>query len=375
MDTPIRVLHVVSSMNLGGIQSLLMNLYRHIDREKVQFDFVVHVPNRCVFTPEIELLGGKIYNAPKFNGKNFNQYVAFWEEFFSSHREYRIVHGHIRTTAAIYLGVANKYKLITIAHSHSTYIEPGVTGIIKRIMEFPLRYIPNYYYACSKEAAICLFGKKKAKKAIILKNAIDVTRFKFNDQIRNQFRTEYSIGSDAIVAGTVGRVVEAKNPSFIVKLIQACSKIDRNFIFVWVGEGDQLEKTIKAVEQNGNQSNVRFLGGLAKPEMALNAMDCFILPSIDEGFGISAIEAQANGLPVLLSDTVPKSAIVLSTTKSLPLNYELNKWAQQILKMCNSERVKDISSVILSGYDIQQVSNSLQNKYLELVLGEQCNDN
>ncbi len=369
MAKPLRVLHVVSSMNLGGIQTLLMNLYRNIDREKVQFDFAVHTQEKNVFDDEIKALGGKIYKVPKFKGINIFKYKKFWNEFFDSHYEYNIIHGHIRTTAAIYLKIAKKHGRIAIAHSHSTYIEPGIAGFIKKIMEYPLRYIADYCYACSEEAAKILFGEKRGKETLILRNAIDVKKFQYSSEKRKKFRQEYGIKDTDKVAGTVGRIVEPKNPFFILEIIEECVKKDERFKFLWVGEGNLYGEIVRIAKEKHLDTNIVFTGGINNPEDALDAMDCFILPSIDEGFGIAAVEAQANGLPTILSDTIPKDVIMIKSAATESLNTPAYKWAEKILIMCYENRTVDISAISRLGYDIDQVAKELQKFYISLADG------
>ena len=217
MDEPIRILHVVSSMNLGGIQVLLMNIFRNIDRNKVQFDFVFHTSEKCVFTDEITELGGRVYSVPRFSFKNVFSYINAWKAFFEKHKEYRIIHGHIRSTASIYLRIAKKFVCYTIIHSHSTYTEPGYLGKIKTIMEYPLRYIADDYFACSEEAAKLLFGKTTAKHTKIIRNAIETDRFRFNELSRIDTRNELEV-NNSIVLGTIGRIEPPKNPFFILEI-------------------------------------------------------------------------------------------------------------------------------------------------------------
>lgn len=369
MEEPIRILHVVSSMNLGGIQVLLMNIFRNIDRNNVQFDFVLHTSEKCVFTDEIERLGGRIFNAPKLNGKNILRYISFWNRFYDEHSEYRIVHGHIRTTAAIYFGIAKKRKLITIAHSHSTFVEPGITGVIKKVLEYPIRMIADYFFSCSQEAAIVLFGKRIAEKTTIVKNAIDVSHFAFSYEERIKFRKLFSINETCKVAGTVGRIVTPKNPFLILDIIEECIKQVDNFRFIWVGEGDLSQKVLNEAKKKSIDQYIVFTGGLSNPESALSAMDCFILPSIDEGFGISAIEAQANGLPVLLSNKVPKSVLVMPNAEICDLNQPAIEWSRKILEMCNNERLSDITPIKNAGYDIQVTAQKLQTIYFSIAKG------
>ena len=177
MEAPIRVLHVIGIMNRGGAETMIMNLYRNIDRTKVQFDFVENSNEPAAFDAEIRALGGKVYRCPHYNGKNHFTYIKWWNTFFLTHKdEYPIVHGHLGSTAAIYLSIAKKYGAYTIAHSHST----GTGSIIYRIFSYRTRYIADFFMACSVDAAIARYGKKVGNNknyCNILNNAINIDKF------------------------------------------------------------------------------------------------------------------------------------------------------------------------------------------------------
>ena len=165
MVEPIRILHVLGALNRGGAETMVMNIYRNIDRNRVQFDFIVHTNEKCDYNDEIINLGGKIYSMPRYNGKNHIKYKKAWNNFFKRHIEYKIVHGHMRSTAAIYLSIGKKHGLKTIAHSHSTASRGNkFEKLVKNVLQIPLRYTANYLFACSEEAGKWLFGKKAIKK-------------------------------------------------------------------------------------------------------------------------------------------------------------------------------------------------------------------
>ena len=149
METPIRVLHVLTAMDLAGTETLLMNFYRNINRENVQFDFAVSATQECAYDREIEELGGYIFHYPRYKGTNHFAYKKWWEEFLDEHTEYHVVHGHIGSTAAIYLSIANKKGRYTIAHSHSTNSTVKINSIIYGLFSYPTRYIADYFFGCS----------------------------------------------------------------------------------------------------------------------------------------------------------------------------------------------------------------------------------
>jgi len=161
--TPLRVLHVLGGLERGGAESFVMNLYRNINRKNVQFDFVIHTDSHGVFFDEISALGGRVFHCPKYNGKNHFVYAKWWKTFFDTHSEYKIIHSHVRSTASIYLKIAKDKGLKTISHSHSTSSGTGLSSVVKNVLQYPLRYIADYLFACSKESGEWLFGKKAIK--------------------------------------------------------------------------------------------------------------------------------------------------------------------------------------------------------------------
>ena len=155
----IRILHVLGSLNMGGAETLIMNLYRNIDRDKIQFDFVVHTNKIGLYEDEIKELGGKIYRIQRYKGINHFSYKKEWNNFFEEHKEYKIIHGHMRSTASIYLKIAKKYGRITIAHSHNTSNGHGFSSLVKKILQYNIRNVSDYFMGCSYEANKRLFGK------------------------------------------------------------------------------------------------------------------------------------------------------------------------------------------------------------------------
>ena len=173
MQEPIRIVHNIASLHLGGSQAFVMNMYRNIDRSKVQFDFVVTPETKEGFYDEITNLGGKIFSCPRYKGTNHIQYNKWWDDFFNEHPEYKVIHGHVRSTASIYLKIAKRHGLVTIAHSHSTSNENGISAIVKRIMQLPIRKQADYLFACSDKAGKWLYGEKAITCLLYTSDAAD----------------------------------------------------------------------------------------------------------------------------------------------------------------------------------------------------------
>ncbi len=186
----LRVLHMIGSLEIGGSQSLIMNIYRKIDRDEIQFDFIVDHPERDFFKKEIESLGGQIYYFPNYKGWNIKEIRQVWERFFDEHPGYTIFHSHVRSYASLYIPIAKKYGLKTIIHSHNTANGRGIRSIAKMLLQYPLRYQADYYMACSARAGEWLFGKKvvSSNNFFILINGIDTQKFSYSEEFRDLVR-------------------------------------------------------------------------------------------------------------------------------------------------------------------------------------------
>lgn len=316
-------------MNLGGIQTLLMTLYRNIDRSKVQFDFVCEVDEECIFNEEIRKLGGIIYYVPKLSSKNIFVYYHYWLKFFEEHPEYSLIHGHVRSSAVFYLLAAKRHKIKSIIHSHSQFRNHTISGYIKEALQYPIRLLADYTMACSVEAARYLFGEKVSKTTYILGNFINVEKFLFDGKRRNEVRKELLL-NDQMVIGTVGRVVEEKNPFFVIDIASELVKKDIQFKFLWVGDGYLIEEVRARLREEKLDDYFILVGSKENVADYLFAMDVFILCSKSEGFGISAIESQASGLPTLLSEVIPSEVALTPLAKRLSIDDGAKPWGDAI---------------------------------------------
>lgn len=360
-----RILQVLGGLNRGGAETLIMNIYRNINRTKVQFDFVIHTKERGAYYDEIIALGGKVYHCPKYNGKNHFAYVNWWKNFFKKHTEYSVVHGHVRSTAAIYLKIARRYNKFAIAHSHSTSAGQGFSGFVKKIMQFGIRFNADYFLGCSYAANKWLFGRKIAddkSRCLILRNGVDLTKFSFDEETRNKKRQELQL-SEKFVVGTVGRIETPKNPLFIIAIFNEVLKNYNNSALLWVGDGSLSDKVKSYAEELHINDKIVFVGSKDNVQDYLQAMDVFLFPSLWEGLGMSLIEAQAMGLSCICSDAIPKEADVTDLIQRIDLNVSPSRWAEELLKSRNRNRISHKVEIQNSGYDIQCVVNSLEGIY------------
>ncbi|SJZ87871.1 glycosyltransferase family 1 protein [Garciella nitratireducens] len=366
MTEPIRVLHVFGRLDTGGAETMIMNVYRNIDRSKVQFDFIVHTKEKCDFDGEVKHLGGKIHRIQQYIGRNHFQYKKAWHNFFRQHPEYNIIHGHMRSTAAIYLKIAKQYGLTTIAHSHSTSSGSGFSAIAKNILQYPIRYISDYFFACSENAGKWLFGKQilRSNKFFIVKNTIDSKSFVFNKLVRLKKRKEFNI-EDKFVIGHIGRFSYPKNHMFLLDIFKEIHKENENAILMLVGDGELRQQIERKIIDLNLLDNVIFTGVRSDVPELLQAMDVFVFPSLYEGLGIVTIEAQAAGVPCIVADTIPKEAYVTDLIKPICLKESAIIWAENILKYTNKfKRRNTYEEIKNSGYDILETTKWLQDFYM-----------
>lgn len=363
MMEPIRVLHNIASLHFGGSQAFVMNIYNNIDRTKVQFDFVVTPEEKIDLYSQVEQLGGRVYVCPKYTGKNHFAYCKWWNDFFTEHPEYHVIHGHVRSTASIYLKIAKKHGLITIAHSHSTSNGSGISAFVKDAMQFPIRNTADYLFACSDKAGVWLYGRKVLTQPNYrtIPNGIDLKRFAFNAEKRQQMRKELGIAESTFVVGHVGRITTPKNHKFLIELFTEYYKKNSDSKLLLVGDGELRE----AVEQQcillGVRDAVVMAGSKTNTEDYYQVMDVFVFPSLWEGLGIVAIEAQASGLPCLVSDNVPNEALLCSYVEAISLK-DMTKWVVELGKVHSNKRVAELDN--LSSYDICKIAEELQAFYL-----------
>ncbi|MDO4589841.1 MAG: glycosyltransferase family 1 protein [Slackia sp.] len=367
-ENRIRILHVIGVMNRGGAETIIMNLYRSIDRERIQFDFLVNTENEGDYDREIRELGGRIYALPRFTGTNYLAYKKACRAFFQEHR-YPIVHGHIGSSAAIYLSEAKKAGSFTIAHSHAQNFPISPGEIAFRALSFPTRFIADYFMACSQQAGVDRYGKKAAEsdRYHVLKNGIDLSSCGFDDNDRKSIRAELAIPRDALVYGHVGRFDPIKNHPFLVEVFEAALEKKPDAFLVLVGREDDAHAIRALCEEKGLMDNVRFLGLREDVHRVLSAIDVFVFPSFKEGLSIAAVEAQASGLPCLLSTGVPSLAQATKRVRFLPLDVGAHAWSDAALELFEAHRKADRASAIdevrRAGYDIAESTAWLQEFY------------
>lgn len=369
---PTRILQVFGILNFGGAEMMLISLYRHIDKTIVQFDFVKHTNDKCEFDDEILAMGGRVFCCPKYTGKNHFKYQKWWNDFFMKHSEYHIIHSHISSTAAIILSIAKKYDLFTIAHSHNTSSGFGISAKVKDIMQFPIRFIADWFFSCSHEAGRWLFGNKviSGSNYRILKNAIDIQSFNDKLIVRKEVRDEFGLNGYFVI-GHIGRFADQKNHMYLVDIFKYVFAKNSAARLLLVGDGPLKPDVERKVAAFGLSKYVVFAGVRNDVPKLLQAMDVFVFPSKFEGLGIVVIEAQITGLHCIVSDATPKEVAVTDLVDFIPLSMAPRLWAEKILKYdINIKRNYRFEEIIAAGYDVRETAKELQEFYTNVAISK-----
>ena len=362
MENPIRILHVLQRMEQAGVQTLLMNLYRHIDRKKVQFDFLVHYAEPQFFDNEIEKMGGRIFRLSVREDYNFLKYRRELKDFFQEHKEYRIVHGHMHTLGLFYLSAAEKAGVpVRVAHSHTNNTLNDAKKFVKLYMNKQYAKHATDLFACSSDAGKYMFGKRQFK---VINNAIDSEYFQYDEKKRIDKRKELGI-SDSFVIGNVGRFTGQKNQKYSIDILGAILNRRPGALLLLIGTGPMEEEIKEYVNEKGLQNNVMFLGNRRDMAELYMAMDVFLFPSLFEGLGIVGVEAQAAGTPVVCTDSLPKEIDVTPLIYRLPLG-NVEEWAHTVIKANESlEKHTNMRQYLIDAqYDINELASWLQDFYL-----------
>lgn len=376
MNEPVRVLQWGMTEGLGGLETFMMNVYRHIDRSKVQFDFLQsHDAGPLVYERDIERLGGRVYRVMYSERESLIRSRTCLADFFKEHPGYAAVHVNANFPYAFPLKYAKRAGVpLRILHSHNigSAARHDQGNFLRRMMwqartakvGHEIDVYPNRYLACSDMAADYMFP---GKSYTWVRNGIETDRFAFDGEERKRTRDEFGIGDDTTVIGFCGNFREQKNPVFVVEIFAEYVKVNATSILLMVGDGRLRSQTEHRAEELGIGSKVKFLGVRDDMNRLYQAMDAFVLPSRFEGLGIVYVEAQCAGLPCLASaDVVPQAAKVTDLLDFVPLEDTAYQWAERLRRSLevHTTRVGRAGDVRAAGYDIQDVADRLQCLYL-----------
>lgn len=367
---PIRIAQIIGKWVGGGVEAVIMNYYRAMNRGKIQFDFICDEDSTNIPYEEIKSLGGKVILIPPY--QKLFKYQRVLKKILRE-GNYKIVHSHINALSVFPLRIAKKVGVpIRIAHSHSTTNKKEwKKNFFKSILKpFSKVYATNYF-CCTEHAGRWLFGNKKFENGeiYILNNAINLEKFIYNEKIRENKRAELKIDKDTIVLGHIGRFVEQKNHKFLINIFNEVHKKNINTKLILVGQGPLRKEIEQQIKQLNIEDYVLMLGQRADVNEIYQAFDIFLFPSLYEGLGMVAIEAQAAGNLCIVSTEIPKVAKVTKKMEFLDLSSPNQRWVDCILSAIDNIGEKSdisIDEFVNAGYDIKQESIKLEKQYLKL---------
>lgn len=365
----------MGGLKRGGLETFAMNVYRVIDRQEFQFDFLLTHVFGGDYEEEAKSLGANIfYIAPRNNG--YLAYTKALDKFFSQHHEYVAVHFHVSSLSSIEpLVFANKYRIpVRILHSHSSSIQKSIRlnwahKFLHYVNRMRIQYLATHYLGCSDKALDWMYKYSGIRsKAIMLNNGINCSQYIYNKDIRTDIRREFNINTEDIVIGHIGRFIPLKNQSFLIDILEILRDRMQNVKLMLIGDGDTIEEIkLKAINKNLS-SYVIFTGVRADVNRLLQAMDVFVMPSFFEGLPVSLVEAQASGLPIVASDTISHDSditgtILFKSIKDLP-----SDWADNILRWKDKiGRPNNIAKLKQAGFDSITTVELLRKIYLNIM--------
>ena len=366
---PIIVAHIMGKWLGGGVEAVVMNYYRHIDRNKIQFDFICDCDSTDIPYDEIKELGGRVILVPPY--QQIFKYIKELKKVFQENG-YQIVHSHINTLSVFPLYAAKKSGIpVRIAHSHSTTNQrEKKKNLMKQLLRPFSKVYATDYMCCSEHAGRWLFREKTYDdgKVFLLNNAIDLDEFKYDEKIRKEKRNELGIETNRLVIGHLGRFVAQKNHTFLIDVFNEIKKKNKNAFLLLAGQGPLQDEIKNKVNELGLNDKVKFLGQVNDAYKLYQAFDIFLLPSLYEGLPVVGIEAQATGLLCELSSDMTKETKVLDTTRFISLERTPEEWAKTILEDYSKFKRHDTTEEITkNNFNIKKEASKLEDKYDELM--------
>lgn len=365
---PIRVLNLFTIMNRGGAETMVMNYYRNMDRSKVQYDFMVHRQERGAYEDEIEALGGRIFRMPPVRPWSAHEYKRMVRAFYREHPEYKVIHSHMSELGYYDFIEAEKAGVpVRICHAHNRPYGLDLKSPVRWYYKTMMRTHITDLFTCGAESAEWLFGSKNRSRFVQLNNAIDAKQYVYRPQLRQSMRQALGIAEDQLVIGHVGRFDPQKNHGFLIDVFANVHEQNEKALLVLVGDDSHSGgmEIHEKVAQLGLTESVMFLGVRSDVADVMQAMDVFLFPSLFEGFGIAALEAQASGLATLVSERIPEECMITNLIQREMLKTSAAQWATTVLELAQIPRRDTYEEIKAAGFDIAENAKWLQEFYLQ----------
>jgi len=362
---PIRILQITSSLNKGsGIANVILNWHKNIDRTKVQFDYLYFLDTPTNFEQEVKQLGGNLYKLPYPSLLKSWTFIKEVINFFKTHK-YNTIHSHVTHLNLFYFPIAKFYGTKNIAlHAHTIkYSNKLINGLRNRFMLGCAKPFITHKIACTDKSGNIWYGKNN--NFVIINNGIEIEKFGYTPEIRNKTRGRLNIYNDNFVIGHVGRFTYEKNHKFIIDIFSEVYKQNNKSILLLIGDGPLKKQIERRVYDLNLTQNVKFLGVNNDVSDLYQAMDCFILPSLQEGFPVVAVEAQTSGLPCIFSNVITNKVVICNSIQ-MSLKESSLQWANKILKYYKFNRKDNSKIVRAAGFDIKDTGLKIQELYLKL---------
>ena len=360
MEQPIRVAQVLNRMDSGGVEAVVMNYYRHIDRKQVQFDFYFAKDSVFPQREELEKMGAGIYPIPSYT-KVFSYHRVLHHAF--KRGNYQIVHAHLSTMSVFPLFAAWRAGIpVRICHNHSTaHWGEGKKTLLKYLLRPFAKVFATDYFACGEKAGRWMYGNRcfERGRVHVMPNAIDTKKFAYDEEAKRCLRAELGIPQDAFVLGHVGRFMYQKNHAFLLRVFQRLLSSRQDAWLLLIGEGERMKLIRSEVEKMGIEGKVRFTGTRSDVAKLYSAMDVFCLPSFYEGLPVVALEAQANGLPCLFSDRMTKEVVLTPGARQLSIE-KPEPWVKAV-----QEAQRQNTCALPERYDIAFEGEKKKNFYIK----------
>ena len=357
-----RVLYVHGGLlNTGGTESVMLNYFRNIDRKKVHIDFLVHGFGKGYYDDEILITGSKIFNVvPK--GQNYFQNTSEIKRIIKN-GNYDAVHSHINAGNAHILKIAKQCGVpIRVSHSHNSAVQSNnpLKVLFNTLDKHRIYKYATHLLACSEIAGKWLYGKHPFT---VINNAIDSKKYVFNSDVREELRKELGVDENTVVVGSVARYAKQKNHKRIVSIFNDYLNQNKNSVLLLIGEGELKNETEELINNFDISKNVRLIPPNKIIYKYLQAMDCFLIPSLYEGLPVVMVEAQAAGLSIVASNNVSKESRLTDLVSFVSLECDNSKWCKAIEDAVKIKRTDRSEEIRKCGFDISDISENMMHLY------------